>query len=114
MDDTISQENKTVLMTIQNRKNPEQVIQMVMSPVNAHFETEGLRRHFGLSEIGVETGDLLESIQEYGEVISYLLETMSAAKELKLPYFYQNEFEFKGARYSMREKGDVRLLKRMG
>ena len=114
MDDTNFGENRTVLMTIQNNKNPEQIIQLVRSTVNGHFETEGLRNHFGLSEIAVETEDLLESLQEYGEVISYLLETMSAAKDLNLPYFYQNEFEFKGARYSMREKGDVWLLKRMG
>lgn len=114
MDDEISQENKTVLMTIQNRKNPEQIVQMVMSPFNEHFQTEGLRRYFGLSEIGVEAQDLLESIEEYGAVISYLLETMSTAKDLNLPYYYSNEFEFKGIRYSMREKGDVRLLKRLG
>ncbi len=114
MDDEISQENKTVLMTIQNRKNPEQVIQMVMSPFNEHFETEGLQRYFGLSEIGVEAEDLMGSIQEYGEVIAYLLETMSTAKELNLPYHYSNEFEYRGVRYSMREKGDLRLLKRVG
>lgn len=113
MDDETTQENKTVLMTIQNRKKPEQVIQMVMSPFNEHFETEGLRRHFGLSEIGVEAEDLLGSIQEYGEVISYLLETMSTAKDLNLPYYYSNEFEYRGNRYSMREKGDLRLLKRV-
>lgn len=107
------EENKPVLMTIQNSKNPEQIIRFVQNPHNAHFETEGLQQYFGLKEIRVETEDVIESLQEYGEVISFLLETMSAAKELGLPYFYENEFDFRGVRYSLREKDDLRLLKRI-
>lgn len=107
------EDDKPVLMTIQNRKNPEQIIRFVQNPLNGHFETEGLQQYFGLKEIRVETEDVIESLQEYGEVLSFLLETMSAAKELGLPYHYENEFDFKGGRYSLREKDGLRLLKRI-
>lgn len=114
MDDLISHENKTVLMTIQNKKNPDQVIQFVLNPFNGHFETEGLQKYFGLKEIRVESEDVLGAMQEYAEVLSFVLETMSAAKDFNLPYYYQNEFQFRGDRYSLLEEGDYRVLKRVG
>ncbi|NLI81919.1 MAG: hypothetical protein GX443_09570 [Deltaproteobacteria bacterium] len=113
MNDPDYGEDRIVLMTIQNRQKPDQLIKLVQNRFNGHFETEGLMQYFGLKEIRVETEDIIASLQEYGDVISFLLETMSAAKDLGIPYVYENEFDFKGVRYSLREKDNLRLLKRL-
>jgi hypothetical protein len=39
---------------------------------------------------------------------------MSDAKEFKLPYAYQNQFEFGNERYTLHEEGDYRVLKELG
>jgi hypothetical protein len=114
MNDVPLVQDRAVLLTIQNSTKPEQVIYLVYDRSKEHFETEGLRGLFGVKEIKVDRMAALASLEEYAKVLSFLLETMSAALDLKLPYGYQNEFDFNGARYSIYEEGDYRFLKRLG
>ena len=113
MNGTLSEESRPVLLQIQNSKKPDQMIRLVMDRSNGHFETEGLKDLFGVKEIQIQTADVLESLVEYAEVLSFLLEAMSSAQELNLPFAYENEFELHGVKYTIYNKGDFRVLQRV-
>jgi hypothetical protein len=113
MNGTLSEESRPVLLQIQNSKKPDQMIRLVMDRSNGHFETEGLKDLFGVKEIRIETGDVLGSLVEYAGVLSFLLEAMSAAQDLNLPFAYENEFELQGVKYTLYNKGDYRVLQRV-
>ena len=49
-------------------------------------------------------------MEEYAMLLSYLLETMSEAQDLNLPYGYMENFEFKGRRYSLVGQDGHRVL----
>jgi hypothetical protein len=107
-------EDKKVLLQIQNSHKPFEVIHLVWDQRNNSFQTEGLKELFGVKEIRIESKGLLSSLERYGHVLSFLLETMSAAEDYHLPYAYQNEFEFGNEKYTLHEKGDYRVLKQIG
>ncbi len=106
-------DEKIVLLKIQNQKKPEQVITLLRDPGTDSFHTEGLKRLFGAEEIVIDTKDLAEAVMEYAKVLSFLLETLSEAEDLGLPYGYQETFEFQGRKYSLERHGEVRLLRRL-
>jgi len=106
-------EDTTVLLKIQNSGKPDQIIYVVLDKGKNQFKTEGLKSLFGVKEIRIDSVDLLESLPEFAEVLSFLLETMSAAQDLKLPYGYQNEFSLRDARYSLLDEGECRVLRRL-
>lgn len=112
-DHIMLQEDMDVLLKIQNSRKPDQVIDLVLDESKGFFRTRGLKEQFGLKEIRIESHDVLESMQEVAMVLSHILETISAGQDLRLPYMYQNEFAFKGSRYSMYEMGDFRVLRRL-
>jgi hypothetical protein len=101
-----------VFLQIQNSKKPDQIISVVMSDSEAHFETRGLRGFFGLDEISIERTEFLLGMEEYATLLSFLLETMSAAQDLNLPYSYIDDFEYKGMRYSLTRQNGYRVLSR--
>jgi len=105
-------EERTLFLTLQNNRKPEQVIRFILVRSNGHFETEGLDAHFGVDEIRVESNDIFQSMDEFTEVLSFLFETMSEAQDLNLPYSYADEFEVHGTRYTLHKEGDFRVLKR--
>ncbi len=105
--------DRVVLLKIQNSNKPDQMIELVMDRSNSHFVTEGLKKLFGIKEIWIESEDLLQKLPDYAEVLSFLLSAMSAAEDFRLPFAYQNEFEFHGARYTLYEKGDYRVLRKI-
>jgi hypothetical protein len=102
-----------VLMTIQNNKRPDQLIFVVRDHDTGGFRTEGLKNLFGVKEIRVDFQELMQAVPEYGEVLSFLLETMSAAKELNLPYAYEDEFNYRNMRFTLHADGDYRVLHRV-
>ena len=104
-------EDRKTLLQIQNRQRPDQVIYLVWDKENNTFETSGLTDLFDVKEIRIESEDLMQSLERYGHVLSFLFETMSTAKELNLPYGYQSQFEFGNEQYSLRDAGDYRILK---
>jgi hypothetical protein len=101
-----------VFLQIQNSKKPEQIISVVMSDSDAHFETKGLKGLFDLDEIRIDRNEFLVSIEEYATLLSFLFETMSEAQELKLPYSYMENFEYNGQRYSLIRHNNHRMLKK--
>ncbi|MGA7875615.1 MAG: hypothetical protein WCA08_08125 [Desulfoferrobacter sp.] len=107
-------EDRIILLQIQNNQKPYEMIHLVWDKKRNSFETEGLRDLFGVKEIRIESKDLLRSLERYGHVLSFLLETMSAAEDYNLPYAYQNEFEFGNEKYTLHEEGEYRILKKLG
>lgn len=108
----ITTSGKTLFLQIQNSRKPEQIISLVLSEPDGHFETQGLKMHFGVEEIWIERTEFLQRMEEYAQVISFLLETMSAAQDLNLPYGYQERFEFNGQDYALTSRNGHRLLER--
>jgi hypothetical protein len=53
-------------------------------------------------------------MEEYAMLLSFLLETMSAAQDLNLPYSYMENFEHKGQRYTLIVRDGHRVLKKKG
>lgn len=102
----------TVLLQIQNGKKPDQIISVILADPGSHFETRGLSGFFGVDEIWIDRNEFLQAMEEYAGVLSFLLETMSAAQDLQLPYGYQDQFDYKGRRYSLSRKNGYRVLKR--
>jgi hypothetical protein len=113
MNTDFTPEDPAVLLKIQNRSKPDQVIHVVLDRASSQFKTEGLKPLFGIKEIRIDSTDLLQSLPEYAQVLSFLLETMSAAQDLHLPYGYQNEFSVENIKYSLLEEGDYRVLRRI-
>jgi hypothetical protein len=113
MKDPFTLEDQNILLSIQNSKKPEQLIYLVLDDSREHLETQGLQNFFGVKEIRLDTKDVLDSLEEYAAVLSFILESISTAGNLGLPYSYQNEFEFGGARYSLYDAGEHRILKKL-
>ncbi len=101
-----------VFLQIQNSKKPDQIISVIMSDSDAHFETRGLKGLFDLDEIWIERNEFLVSMEEYAMLLSFLLETMSAAQDFNLPYSYMEDFEYKGRRYSLIRQNGHRVLRK--
>jgi hypothetical protein len=112
--DAATPEDPNVLLTIQNNRNPEQVIYVIVDDSREHLTTQGLQRFFGLKEIRLDTQNIGESIHEYAAVVSHILDTISTARDLNLPYRYQDEFTLGNIRYAFHEEGDYRVLRRVG
>ena len=112
MKDPLTPEHQDVLLSIQNNKNPDQGIFLVIDESRENLVTQGLQPLFGLKEIRMATQDVVQSLHEYAQVLSFILETISTAEELGLPYSYQNEFQFGDAAYTLYEEGEHRLLKK--
>jgi len=110
----MSDTDKAVFLQIQNSKKPDQIISVIMSDSDAHFKTQGLKGFFDLEEIWIERNEFLVSMEEYAMLLSFLLETMSAAQDLNLPYSYMEDFEHKGQRYSLIGRDGHRVLKKKG
>ena len=111
MDTTVNTGHGVALLKIQNRLKPDQAIDLLWEHQENRFVTSGLTELFGIKEIRIDTQDLLTSIPEYAQVLSFLFETMSTAEDLHLPYGYQNEFEVNGRKYSLYDDKDYRVLK---
>lgn len=111
MVDSLETSDKILLLQIQNRQKPYEVIDLVWDKNNNTFQTEGLKNLFGVQEVRIESRNFFQSIERYAHVLTFLLQTMSDAKEFKLPYAYQNQFELGKERYTLFEEGDYRVLK---
>jgi hypothetical protein len=99
-----------VFLQIQNSKKPDQLIDVILNDSETHFETRGLRDFFGLDEIRIDRNEFLLSMEEFAELLSFLLETMSEAQDLNLPYSYVDNFEFKGRQYSLTGQNGYMVL----
>jgi hypothetical protein len=55
---------------------------------------------------------MLTDIQVMTQVVSYLLERIATAADLKLPFMYEPEFKLDDNHYTLQESGDYMLLTR--
>jgi hypothetical protein len=114
MKDVATLEDPGVVMTVQNNRNPGEVIFLVMDDSRQHLETQGLQRFFGLAEIRLDPQITMEALQEYAAVLSHILDTISTARDLNLPYRYQDEFTLGKTSYTFHQDGDYRVLRKVG
>ena len=103
---------ETVIATIGNRKNPAQVVEIVHLPEKEIFITRGIAAHFHIKDIAVPQSLMLAEIQEVTETLSYLLERIATAADLRLPFRYDPEFALGESRFSLKESGDYMVLTR--
>jgi len=101
-----------IVATIGNQNNPAQVVKIVHLPEKGVFLTRGISTHFNLKEIAVPQNLMLAAIQEMTGVVSYLLERIATADDLKLPFRYEPEFEVGDTRFTLHETGDFMMLER--
>ena len=106
----VSQE--MIIATIGNQNNPAQVVEIVHLPDKGLFLTRGISTHFNLKEIAIPQNLMLPAIQEVTGVVSYLLERIATADDLKLPFRYEPEFEVGDSRFTLHESGDFMMLER--
>jgi hypothetical protein len=101
-----------IIATIGNQNNPAQVVEIVHLPEKEVFLTRGISTHFNLKEIAVPQNLMLPAIQEMTGVVSYLLERIATADDLKLPFRYETKFELGDSKFILHESGDFMMLKR--
>ena len=101
-----------VVATIGNQKNPAQVVEIVHLPDREIFVTRGVATHFQIKDIAVPQGLMVAEIHEMTGVLSYLLERIATAADLKLPFRYDLEFDLGDSRFSLKESDDYMVLTR--
>lgn|GEM_PF-430173 len=102
-------ENKT-LLRLQNQEKPDQVVELYWDGDRGRFITRGLRHLFNVKEIFITPEDFLANLQEYASVLYWLLESMSTADDLNLPFAYQDEFTLRGKTYRLLDEGNYKQL----
>ena len=103
---------EVIVATIANQKNPAQVIEIIHQPEKGRFVTRGISTHFGLKDIAVPQSLMIPAIQELTSALSYLLERIATADDLKLPFRYEPEFRLDDTKYILEESGDFMMLTR--
>jgi len=99
-----------IVATIANQKKPAQVVEIVHVPEKEVLVTRGISTHFGLREIAVPQDVMLPNIHEITEVLSYILERIATADDLKIPFRYDPEFELGDKVYILQEVEDFMIL----
>jgi hypothetical protein len=99
-----------IVATIANQKNATQVVEIVHLPEKEVLITRGITTHFNLKEIAVPQDVMLPAIHEMTAVLSYILERIATADDLKIPFRYDPEFELGEKRYVLQEGEDFMIL----
>lgn len=98
------------LLRIQNSKDPTQVVEVNWDPESKFFVTKGLKDLFHIKEIRIRPEDFINRMGEYAHIIGWLLEAMSQAEDLHLPFGYESHFKVGGKEYDLIDSGDYKLL----
>lgn len=101
---------EVVVATIANQKNATQVVEIVHLPEKGLLITRGISPHFSLKEIAVPQDIMLPAIHEITAVLSYILERIATADDLKIPFRYDPEFDLGDKEYTLREGEDFMIL----
>lgn len=113
MNNILSMDDQNVLLSIQNSKNPAQGILLIIDESREYVQTQGLMTLFGVKEIRLTTQQVVRDLQEYAQVLTFILDTIATANELGLSYSYQDEFQFGKSNYTLYEEGAFRLLRKV-
>ena len=111
MTDTTDQDNReTVIATIENKDNPNQVIAIKYLRAENAFVTDGIHANLGEKEILMPVHLVAKDLEMIGAILSAILEKISHAHEMDLPFEYGSQFEVLGTRYGLKDQGDyIRL-----
>ena len=101
-----------IIATIGNQKNPAQMVEILHLPEKEIFVTRGIATHFQIKDIAVPQDLMLAEIHEMTGVLSYLLERIATAADLRLPFRYDPEFDLGDSQFSLQAKGDYMILTR--
>ena len=99
-----------IVATIANQKNAAQVVEIVHLPEKELLITRGITTNFNLKEIAIPQNVMLPAIHEMTSVLSYILERIATADDLKIPFRYDPEFELGEKRYILQEAEDFMIL----
>jgi hypothetical protein len=99
-----------IVATIANQKNPAQVVEIVHLAEKGLLVTRGINSHFGLKEIAIPQDVMIPAIHEMTAVLSYILERIATADDLKIPFRYDPEFKLGDNAYTLQESEDFMIL----
>lgn len=111
MPDPMSPANPdTIVATIENEKNPTQVIHIQYLREENAFVTSGIRMHFDEREILIPAHLVITDLRLMGAIISTILEKLSEAHDREGSFHYASRLDALDKAYSMEAYGDyIRL-----
>ena len=110
---TDSEETKKevqVIGTITNKRNPDQVIEIIYLSGETAFCTSGIRSLLNMKEILIPVYLVASDFQLVGAIVSEILERISVARETGIPFEYASRFEVLDRAYTFSESGDFMKL----
>ena len=114
MTDTTGQDStETVIATVENKDNPNQVIAIKYLRKENAFVTDGIHANLGEKEILMPVHLIAKDLEMMGAILSAILEKISQAHEKDLPFEYVSQFEVMGTLYSLKEQGGYIRLEPM-
>jgi hypothetical protein len=99
-----------VIGAIRNKRNPDQVIEIVYLKSQNAFCTSGIRRLLNMKEILIPVYLIANDFQLVGAIVSEILERISMAGEAGIPFEYARRFEVLGRAYTLSESEDFMKL----
>jgi len=99
-----------IIGTISNRVNPGQEVAIKYLRRESAFVTSGLKTYFGMKEILVPVHLVAIDLQLVGTILSAILEKISHAHEMDVPFHYVPGFEVMGKAYNITEYGEFMKL----
>jgi len=99
-----------IIGTIKNKRNPDQGIEIIYVRSENAFCTSGIRGLLNMKEILIPVYLVANDFQLVGAIISAILERISAAEEMGVPFEYARRFEVMDRVYTLSESGDFMKL----
>ena len=94
-----------IIGTIQNKDNPDQVIDIKYLKDENAFVTSGIQAQPGVKDILIPAHLVAVDIQLIGAIISAILEKVSRARDMDSTFDYVSGFEVLGKTYTLSEYG---------
>ncbi len=106
----VYEEKSRTLIRLQNQRKPDQVVEVNWNEKSGFFETQGLKSLFDVDEVRVDAGELLSNIEEYAWALYWLLESMSVADDLGIPFVYEEHFSVGSTGYTLQRDSEGYVL----
>lgn len=101
---------ETVIATIENKDNPDQVIAVKYLRDENAFVTDGIQANLGEREILMPAHLIARDLGLIGTIVSAVLEKISQAHEKDMPFEYVSQFEVMESVYAFTEHGEYMKL----
>ena len=105
-----SERSGTVIATIENTGNPNQVIAIKYLPRENAFVTDGIVTNLGENEILMPVHLIAKDLNLIGTIVSAVLEKISQAHEKDIPFEYASRFEVMDSVYAFTAQGEYMKL----